>query len=162
MTYKKKSWREKLADDKNFPKIVKIQPRQEKIWGKGTIVIPKPREVEEIMKKVPRGELTTINQIREKLALTHHATIGCPICTGIFARIAAEVGQEDIAEGKPNPTPYWRTLKEGGVINEKYPGGCESQKTQLEAEGHKVIKKGKKYTVKNYQKYLLGERCRKA
>lgn len=155
MTYKKKTWREKLADDKGFPKIVKIEPRQEKIWGKGTIVIPKPREVDAMMKKVPKGKLITINQIRKKLAKKHQATIGCPICTGMFARIAAEVGQEDIAEGKSNPTHYWRTLKEGGVINEKYPSSLEGQKKLLQAEGHQVIKKGKKYLVKNYQKKLV-------
>ena len=45
-------------------------------WGTGTVVIPAPREVDEIMRKVPRGKLITINQIRERLAKRHGATIG--------------------------------------------------------------------------------------
>jgi len=53
------------------------------------------------------------------------ATIGCPITCGIFARIAAGAADENAKEGKQNITPYWRTLKAGGVINEKYPGGVE-------------------------------------
>jgi alkylated DNA nucleotide flippase Atl1 len=137
--YKSKSFREKLDDSKNLPKVVKITGKMSKTWGTGTIVIPKPKEVDEIMKKVPIGKLITINQIREKLAKKHKATIGCPICTGIFARIAAGAAEEDMKDGKKDITPYWRTLKEGGVINEKYPGGVEGQKKLLEKEGFKVI-----------------------
>jgi alkylated DNA nucleotide flippase Atl1 len=152
--YKSKSFREKLDDSKNLPKVVKITGKMSKTWGTGTIVIPKPKEVDEIMKKVPIGKLITINQIREKLAKKHKATIGCPICTGIFARIAAGAAEEDMKDGKKDITPYWRTLKEGGVINEKYPGGVEGQKKLLEKEGFKVIQKGKKSVVENYQNLL--------
>ena len=57
-----------------------------------------------------------INQIREKLAKRHKATIGCPITTGIFASIAARAAAEELAEGKKHITPYWRTLKIKGEI----------------------------------------------
>jgi len=107
------------------------------------------------MKKVSEGKLITINQIRASLAKKHGATIGCPITTGIFASIAAHAAEEASTEGEKNITPYWRTLKEGGVINEKYPGGVEAQKKLREKEGHKVIQKGKKYVVANFEKYLV-------
>ena len=68
MAKPRKSWREKLADDKDLPRVVEITDRMSKRWGTGTIVIPAPREVDEIMKQVPRGKLTTINQIRAILA----------------------------------------------------------------------------------------------
>jgi hypothetical protein len=119
----RKGWQEKLADSKDFPKVEKITDKMSKRWGTGTVVIPAPTEVNEIMRKVPKGKLTTINQIREILAQKHGATIGCPITTGIFAHIAAHAAEEEAAEGKKNITPYWRTLKTDGVINEKYPGG---------------------------------------
>jgi hypothetical protein len=45
-------------------------------WGTGTVCIPAPREVDEIMRKVPKGKLITINQIRELVAKKHGATIG--------------------------------------------------------------------------------------
>jgi len=51
-------------------------------------------------------------------------------------------------------TPWWRTLKAGRVLNEKYPGGPERQRELLEGEGHAVAAKGKKYVVADYEKYL--------
>jgi len=89
------------------------------------------------------------------VAKKHKATIGCPITCGIFARIAAGAADEDAKEGKKNITPYWRTLKAGGEINEKYLGGIEGQKKLLEKEGHKVIQKGKKWVVVDFEKYLV-------
>ncbi|MFQ6052232.1 MAG: hypothetical protein ACE5K4_11145 [Candidatus Hydrothermarchaeota archaeon] len=151
----RKSWQEKLADSKDLPKVEKITEKLSKRWGQGTVVIPAPKEVDEIMKKVPKGRLITINRIRAVLAKKYGATIGCPITTGIFARIAAGAADEDAKEGKKNITPYWRTLKAGGVINEKYPGGVEAQKKLLKKEGHKVIQKGKKYVVGDFEKYLV-------
>jgi len=155
MAYKPKSWREKLVDDKNFPKIVKLSGRLEKAWGSGTCVIAKPREIDEIMKKVPKGKLITINKIREILAKRHKTTIACPITTGIFARISAGTAEENAMEGKRDITPYWRTVKDGGAINEKYPGGLKGQKKLLEKEGLKVIQKGKKYIIEDYERYLM-------
>ncbi|MCD6318811.1 MGMT family protein [Candidatus Aerophobetes bacterium] len=155
MSKKSKSWQEKLANSKDLPKVEKITDKMSKRWGKGTVVIPAPKEVDEIMKNVPRSRLITINEIRKKLAEKHGATIGCPITCGIFAWIAAHAAEEMAKEGKKNITPYWRTLKTGGVINEKYPGGVEAQRKLLEKEGHKIIQKGKKYIVVDFEKYLV-------
>ena len=96
----RKTWREKLADSKDFPRVQPISEGMSKTWGKGTIVIPPPSEVDAIMRSVPKGKLTTINHIRETVAKRHGATIGCPICVGIFARTAAGAAQEDEAEEK--------------------------------------------------------------
>jgi hypothetical protein len=149
-----KSWSEKLHDSKGLPQVQKITDKMSKRWGTGTVVIPAPIEVDEFMRKVPEGKLTTINEIRATLAKKHGATIGCPITTGIFAWIAANAADEEKEKGKKEITSYWRTLKVGGVINEKYPGGVEAQKKLLEKEGHKVVQKGKKYIVVDYEKSL--------
>jgi alkylated DNA nucleotide flippase Atl1 len=155
MTYKKKSWREKLADSRGLPRVELITEKMSTRWGTGTIVIPAPMEVDELMKRVRKGKLITVNEIRNILAKKHGATIGCPITTGIFAMIAAHAANEAMEEGKTRVTPYWRTLKSDGEINPKYPGGIEDQKTRLESEGHKVIQRGRKYLVKDYQKHLI-------
>ena len=157
MAKTRKSWREKLADDKGNPKVVEITGKMSTRWGTGTVVIPAPREVDEIMKQVPRGKLTTINHIRAKLAKKHGATIGCPITTGIFAWIAAHAAEEDAAEGEQNITPYWRTLKAGGELNPKYPGSINAQAERLREEGHIIEPgKGKKPPkVKDYEKALV-------
>ena len=152
---KKKSWVEKLADNKGLPRVEKITEKMSKRWGTGTVVIPAPMEVNEMMRRVPEGKLVTINEIRAALAKKHKATIGCPLTTGIFAWIAANAAEEQRQEGKYDVTPYWRTLKTGGVINPKYPGGVEKQKEILEKEGHKVVQKGKKHVVVDYEKLLV-------
>ena len=72
----KKSWQEKLADDKDLPKVVEVNEKMSQRWGTGTVVIPAPREVDGIMRMVPGGRLTTINQIRELLARRHNASFG--------------------------------------------------------------------------------------
>jgi hypothetical protein len=152
---RKKSWREKLADSKDLPKVETITEKMSKRWGTGTVVIPASMEVDEIMKRVPTGRLITINEIRGILAKNHRATISCPITAGISAWIAAHAAIEEAAERKEKITPYWRTLKEGGELNPKYPGGIEGQKSHLQLEGHRVIQKGKKYIIVDYEKSLI-------
>src|SRR5229473_2884867 len=139
----RKSWREKLADTKGLPRVESVTARMKSRWGSGSFVIPAPIEVDALMRRVPLGKLTTINEIRSALAKKHGADFGCPITTGIFAWIAAHAAEEAAAAGETDTTPYWRTLKSGGELNPKYPGGIERLKSLLEAEGHKVIAKGK-------------------
>jgi alkylated DNA nucleotide flippase Atl1 len=151
---KKKSWLKKLKESKGLPRVAKITGKLTKRWGKGTVAIPAPMEVNEIMRKVPKGKIITINEIRKIVAKKHKATIGCPITCGIFAWISANAAEEERSGGKKEITPYWRTLKSDGTLNEKYPGGTKNQKKLLEKEGHKVVQKGKKYLVADFQKYL--------
>ncbi|MBI4297775.1 MAG: MGMT family protein [Chloroflexi bacterium] len=134
----RKSAREKLLESKGLPRVEVITDKMSKRWGTGTMVIPAPLEVNELMRTVPRGKLTTINDIRAALARKHGATIGCPITTGIFAWIAALAAEEAAKAGETDITPYWRTLKSGGKINEKYPGGTEYQAARLTEEGHTI------------------------
>ena len=150
----RKSWQEKLADSKDLPKVVEITGKMSKRWGTGTVAIAAPIEIDEIMRLVPKGKLITINEIRERIAKKHHATIGCPITTGIFAWIAAHAAEEAMVLGKKRITPYWRTLKSGGELNAKYPGGIPNLKKLLEVEGHTVIIKGNKFIVENFEKAL--------
>lgn len=147
MIYKKKTALEKLYDNHDLPKVVKIKDKQVKRWGKGTIVIPKPMDVNNIMKKVPKGKIITINEIRSKIAKKYKATIGCPICVGIFSNISAYAAEEEKTMGKKDITPWWWTVKTGNILNEKYPGGVLNQKRLLEKEGYQIIQKGKKYLV---------------
>jgi len=76
MAKARKTWREKLADSKDLPKVQEVTETMSQRWGTGTVVIPAPIEVDEIMKRVPKGKLITINQIRAILAQKHGASIG--------------------------------------------------------------------------------------
>lgn len=146
----KKSWAEKLQNDHGLPKVEPIPARNKKQWGTGTLVIAAPREVDALMKRVGKGKLTTINELRQALAAKHHATIACPMTTGIFANIAAHAADEAAQAGKVRITPYWRTLKADGELNPKFPGGVEVLRARLEAEGHTVVARGKRLFVADF------------
>jgi hypothetical protein len=159
---KKSSWHAKLDQSDGLPKVVPILPTMSKQWGEGTMVVPAPREVDVIMKSVPMGKLITIQEIRVILAKRHGATISCPLTTGIFAWIAARAAQDDLDAKREDVTPYWRTLKSGGYLNEKYPGGVDAQKLKLEAEGHTVVERGSRLAVENYESSIaLPKKARK-
>ena len=77
--------------------------------------------------------------------------------TGIFVGIAARAAEEMTQEGKRDITPYWRTVKVGGKLNEKFPRGTDAQAARLKKEGFTVEPgKGKQPPrVKDYEKYLV-------
>lgn len=134
----RKSWREKM-DNPRLPKLVEIPPAMRKRFGEGTMLVPHPRDVDALIRKVPEGSLITLTRIREELARSHGAAVTCPLTAGIFVRIAAEAAEEDAAAGGEGPvTPYWRVVKDDGSLNPKFPGGVERQAERLRAEGHRV------------------------
>jgi hypothetical protein len=151
----KKTWREKLADSKGLPKVGEVTGKMSQRWGTGRMVIPAPLEVDELMKQVPKGRVVTINELRVALAKKHKVDFACPITTGIFAWIAANAAAESEAEGAKRITPFWRTLKIGGELNPKYPGGIGQIAKRVRAEGHKVVSKGKRTLVANHEKKLF-------
>jgi alkylated DNA nucleotide flippase Atl1 len=163
MAYKKKSWQDKMADKENFPKILKLEskfPCYRPALKMGAregddIVMVNPSEVEAIMKKVPEGRLITIYEICKKLARKYNLNACCSLTTGIFIMTAANAAEEMKKEGKKNNTPYWRTLKADGYLNEKYPGGARAQKKLLETEGFTVVQRGKRFRVAEFEKYLV-------
>ena len=158
MGYKKKTWQQKLVDHKKFPKMLKLESkfpcyRALKKMGAelgDSVVLAPPMEVDAIMKKVPKGKVITLKEICEKLAKKHKTQYCCTLTTGIFITIAANAAEET-----KNNSPYWRTLKNNGELNKKYPGGIEIQKNLLMNEGHEIIAKGKRFFVKDYEKKIV-------
>lgn len=144
-----------MADDKDLPKIGEVTGKLSQRWGEGRFVIPAPREVDGLMKQVPRGKVVTINDLRAALARKHKTDFACPITTGIFSWIAAHAAAELEAQGRKRVTPFWRTLKAGGEINPKYPGGVAAVARRLRAEGHKIEAKGKRRLVAGYEEVLF-------
>ena len=159
----KKTWQEKLGDKASLPKVLKLEkgfPCYNAVHKMGAeagddIVLVNPSVVVEIMKQVPKGKLITIVEICKKIAEHHKVKGCCSLTTGIFIMTAANTVEESAKEGKPLDIPYWRTLKSGGFLNSKYPGGQEAHKNLLEKEGYKVIQKGKNFLVQDFQKYLI-------
>ncbi len=163
MGYKKKSWQEKLADKKNFPKILQLQktfPCYNAVHKMGAeigddVVLANPSEIVALMKQVQKGQLITIVEICKALARKHRVTACCSLTTGIFIMTAAHAVEEAAQEGKTLGIPYWRTLKADGFLNDKYPGGVCVQKKLLEQEGFVIRGKGKKFFVQDFDNYIV-------
>ncbi len=135
MPTKSKSWREKLADDKDLPKVIRLDAAAAKRWGGRTMVVPAPREVDAVIRAIRKGRTATINDLRAALAKKHGTEIACPLTTGIFSWISANAAMEDEAAGKKRITPWWRVLKSDGNLNPKFPGAIAEQTRRLKAEG---------------------------
>lgn len=148
----KKSFNEKLHDSKDMPTVIEItDPKTISMYRGTKMLIAPPIAYDEIMRRVPYGKLITADYVRNYLARKHNADFTCPLTAGIFMNIAARAS----VERKIDETPYWRTLKKDGELNEKYPDGIDNQRMHLEMEGHTIIQKGKRYFVKDYEKNLF-------
>lgn len=152
---KKKDFNKMMKNNKDMPKIQILKDEKMiKKYGGSKMFFAPPIYYNELMKKVPKGKLITIYQMRNYLAKENNADFTDPMTSGIFVNIVAWASyqrNEDI-------TPYWRTLKSDGELNNKYPEAIELQKKLLEEEGHTIITKGtknKKYYVKDFENSLI-------
>ncbi|WP_431512264.1 6-O-methylguanine DNA methyltransferase [Variovorax sp. DAIF25] len=156
-----KRWRDRLASYPHLPSVKPIPDALRARRGEGTIATPSPAEVEAAMRDVPEGRLATVFGIGEDIAARHQASIGCTVTTAIFARMVAHAVEESAGSkgtARDAAVPWWRTLKSGGELNANYPGGIEAQMSRLEAEGHTVVQRGKRYFVEDFAKKLAGTR----
>jgi uncharacterized protein YdhG (YjbR/CyaY superfamily) len=154
---KGQTWRGKLErEHPNHGKVVPVPVRMRKSLGKGTMLIPRPLDVDAAMRRARKGRLISLSQIRGLLAAAGGADHACPLTTGIFVRVAAEAAEEDRRAGKKRITPYWRTVRDDGTLNDKFPGGARAQAALLRGEGVRVAAgKGKKPPcVPDLERYL--------
>lgn len=137
----KKDFNAMLQDSRDMPKIqIVTDPQTIAKYGGTRMFFAPPAAYDALMKAVPCGKVVTVGAIRAYLAKRSHADFTDPITAGIFVSIAAWASEQR----REAPTPYWRTLKAGGELNPKYPGGIEAQREKLEAEGHTILQKGRK------------------
>ena len=163
---------QRLHENRNMPRIeILDDPKTLAKWGEPKkMLLAPPIEYDELMKKIPHGKVITADLLRDHLAEKHGADFACQLTGGMFINIAAHANEERAAldetpNGDETPcgdnthcvaeTPWWRTLKKDGELNEKFPGGIDNHKFKLEIEGHEVIQKGKRYFVKNFDQKLF-------
>lgn len=149
-----KNYNDKLYNSDNLTRVIYLGDKHEyvKRYGGEYMVIVSPIEYNEVMKRVPEGKVTTIGRINKYLAKKFDADITCPLTAGMHINLVANATVERESKGRTdNIVCFWRTLKNSGELNPKYPGGIEHQKEMLEAEGHEVFQKGSKYFVKDYK-----------
>ncbi len=148
----RKTFTQKMHAPGDLPKVEDVSgdPRQVARYGGPRLLVASPLMYNELMAKVPPGKLLTADGLRAHLAGKAQADATCPLTAGLFINICAHASVEP---GSP-AIPYWRTLKSGGELNEKYPEGIDGQRMRLEMEGHKVVQKGKRWLVEGYESCL--------
>lgn len=151
----KKDFNSMMANNKDMPKIQIVEDEKtiEKYGGTRMFFAP-PLYYDELIKRVPKGKLITIGQMRNYLAKQNNADFTDPMTAGIFVNIVAWASYQRTTD----ITPFWRVLKSDGELNAKYPEAIALQKRLLEEEGHTIITKGsknKKYYVKDYENSLI-------
>ena len=150
----KKDFNAMLRRDNGMPRIQTVTDEAAiRTYGGSRMLLAPPLAYDALMRRVPAGKLTTVGELRAHLARESGADFTDPMTAGIFVSIAAWASHQRTED----KIPYWRTLKAGGELNPKYPGGVEAQRARLEAEGHTVVQRGRKnlrYYVQDYEKAL--------
>ncbi|MBI4289104.1 MAG: hypothetical protein HY671_11850 [Chloroflexi bacterium] len=85
------SWKEKLNKE---AEIVEVPPSWVARHGAGKMLIPRPLDIDALMRTAPKGKLVTQDQIRGKLAHDYYVRATCPLTSGLFIRIVAEAAEE--------------------------------------------------------------------
>ena len=152
----KKSYNEKLHSAGDLPKVEAVtDPKAVARFGGVLMAIAPPLDYDFYMRQVPEGLLITSGDIKAAVAKKYEADYTCQLTAGIFINVVANASRERALAGSDDLVPYWRTLKKDGELNEKYPDGIEGQRMLLEAEGHEIVQKGKRYFVKEYAARLF-------
>jgi 6-O-methylguanine DNA methyltransferase, DNA binding domain len=124
-------WSAKLRPEMR-PKVVE-DPK-----GRGLMLLPTPLLVADEISKIPVGTVATMSALRSRLAGRFEANLTCPLMTGIFFNIIAGATEDQLASGAPPLAPWWRVVREDGLLSPKTPPGSARQAELLKAEGHAV------------------------
>jgi hypothetical protein len=118
-----KTWQEKYQN----PPHSKVEVLEKPAFGVSAgakMLISTPAEIEKVIRRIPKGETRTIIQLRATLAEAAGADVTCPLTTGIFLRIVAEVAWEEFEAGR-DPAPFWRVVDPRAPLAKKLRCGTE-------------------------------------
>ena len=95
----KKSWIDKFNQPRE--KMIKVLETNFADMKEGeAMLIANPRIIDEYINQLPKSYTVDVKTMRKDLALTHQAEVTCPVTTGVFLRIVAEVSYEKITQGE--------------------------------------------------------------
>lgn len=136
MTAKKKTWAEKMKPEAKHE--IKITDKDFADMPAGhSFLIATPKIVDEYVRSIPKGSVTTIKQMREDLAAEYHTEYTCPVTSGIFLRIVAENAYEELQAGKDvdSIAPFWRIVDPKSPAAKKLACGIDFINEMKKAEG---------------------------
>jgi hypothetical protein len=122
----KKNWIEKRECGK-APHIKIIDKSFAGIPAGSKMLISSPQELDDFIRKIPKGKTIEPAAIRDSLAKKYKADATCPVSTGIFLRIVAEAALEEYAQGNSitQITPFWRVIDCSSPLGKKLSVGAD-------------------------------------
>ena len=131
----RKSWMEKNAAPRRAE--VKICPKDfADIKAGQRMVLPMPRDIEAVARKLKPGSSLDMRGLRSALAKKYKVDVACPVVTGIQLRTLAEAVGEQLDNGA-SPialVPVWRLMPADAQIWRKLENGRAKLMAQLRAE----------------------------
>ena len=127
-------------------KIETIPETMEKFFGcSGKMIKPSPETVKSLVRKIRKGKVVTLEQLREKLASDFDVQSACPASTTKALKILSK---------ESKPICYWRVVKKKGELISQFPGGVESHAELLEKDGLEIDLSKKNPIVVAYEEKL--------
>lgn len=132
----RKSWKEKL-DSKTILEVKQTDKKFADIPANSKMLIATPKIVDDYVRNIPAGSQSSIQTMRNDLAIEYGAEYTCPVTSGIFLRIVAEAAFEEYQSGKPlkSLAPFWRMADEKSPLAKKVSFGPEFIKEMRKKEG---------------------------
>jgi len=128
------------------PEIADIPVTMEKFLGySGKMLKPTVDIVRELVIKIEKGKLSTLERIREELASKYNVNTSCPASTLKALQLLSKEEQ---------PVCYWRVIKKNGELISKFPDGVNGHAFLLEEEGFEINFNKKNPVVVNYEMNL--------
>ena len=111
-----------------------------------------PAKYDAVMRKIPKGKLTTLEGLNRFIALEQGVTNVCVETAEVFVMLAAFACVE---RRDAIATPFWRVLLKDGELSDALPGGVGFLIRILQNEGHEIVQFDDKFYVADYQKNLV-------
>ena len=133
-----KSWQQKF-DTKRKPEIVTFHKAYAGIPAGEKFLISTPQAIDQYLAAIPAGKSVDFQTMKKDLALDQGVQYICPLTTGIFTRIVAELAFEKFSQGATiqSVTPFWRLIHPGMPLAKKLSFGPTFIENQRRAEGIK-------------------------
>lgn len=118
----------------NKNNIVSIPVKMEKFYGKGTMLHPSKEVIEELVKKIPRGSLASIDALCKRLAKDTGVNVTCPMRTGNAIK---KISEQYSATYVDTNIPFWRVIKSNKQIVKSK--NYELWASKIEDEGFELV-----------------------
>jgi hypothetical protein len=120
MAKKPTDWRKRFGGAKP-PHVVMLHTDFAGVKAGNTMLISSPGDIAAYLAKIPRGEMRTMDRLRNELARKAGANAMCPVTTAIYLRVVAEVALRDLEEGKrlEEVVPFWRVVTPESKVAKK-------------------------------------------